>query len=375
MTEVHGMVADGYEPVRDAFVANFDEGLELGASVGVYADGEPVVDLWAGIADSTTGREWAEDTIAVPFSVTKGMTATCANICIDRGVLDVDAPVAKYWPEFAQAGKEDIPVRWLLTHQSGVVAVDEPISMDDMVAWDPVIGKIERQAPAFEPGSATGYHASTYGWLVGEVVRRASGRTIGTFFSEEVAGPLGLDAHIGLPESELGRVARLEQSWSSYAKPDPDAAPTLRSRVFANPGVIDPDDTRNVTAERPAGGGVINGRNLARMYAGLIGEVDGVRVLSREQLDRARTCLVKGEDVVLGRPVARGLGYSVHDDIYPISGPGSFGHSGAGGSFGMAHPERNLAVGYVMNRMVAEDADPRFRRLLDAAVACAERAG
>jgi CubicO group peptidase (beta-lactamase class C family) len=369
MVEVQGKVEPGFEPVHDAFVANFDDGLELGASFCVYVGGRAVVDLWGGVADETSGRVWSEDTIAVTFSATKGMTAACANLCIDRGLLDVEAPVTAYWPEFGQAGKAHIPVRWLLTHQAGVVAVDEPISIDEIVAWDPVIRKLEPQAPAFEPGTGTGYHASTYGWLVGEVVRRVSGLSLGTFFAEEIVAPLGLDAYIGLPESELGRLARLRQSWSADAKPAPDAAPTLMARVFANPGVIDPDDVRNVTAERPAGGGVTNGHSLARLYAGLIGEVDGVRLLSRAQMDRARTCLVAGADLVLGTPVARGLGFMVHHEGAPLSGTGSFGHAGAGGSMGMAHPERQLAVGYVMNRMGTVP-DPRFQRLLDATLTC-----
>lgn len=373
MVDIHGEVSPGFEPVRDVFAGNFVDGLELGASLGVYVEGRPVVDLWGGIADETSGRPWTEDTVAVTFSSTKGMTAACANMCIDRGLLDVDAPVTTYWPEFGQAGKDAIPVRWLLTHEAGVVAVDEPIGTDDIAAWDPVIAKLERQAPAFEPGSATGYHASTYGWLVGEIVRRVSGRSVGRFFADEVAAPLGLDAYIGTPQAELGRLARLQQAWSEDAKPAPNATPTLMARVFANPGVIDPDDVRNVTAERPAGGGVTNGRNLARMYAALIGEVDSIQLLSRQQLDRARTCLVAGIDVVLGRPVARGLGFMVHHDEAPISGPGSFGHAGAGGSFGMAHPERRLAIGYVMNRM-GTDPDPRFDRLLAATLACVDRA-
>jgi CubicO group peptidase (beta-lactamase class C family) len=367
--DVYGDVEEGFGPVCDAFANNFADGLELGASLCVFVGGRAVVDLWGGVADGMTGRPWVEDTLAVTFSATKGMTAACANLCIDRGLVQVDAPVTTYWPEFGQAGKSDIPVRWLLTHEAGVVAVDELISMDDIAAWDPVIDKLERQAPAFEPGSATGYHASTYGWLVGEVVRRVSGRSLGAFFAEEVVSPLGLDAYIGTPVAELGRLARLEQSWSADTKPAADATPTLMTRVFANPGVIDPDDVRNVTAERPAGGGVTNGRSLARMYAGLIGEVDGVRLLSRAQLDRARECLVAGTDAVLGVPVARGLGFMVHSEASPICGPGSFGHAGAGGSFGMAHPERGLAVGYVMNRMAAAD-DTRFTRLLDTTVAC-----
>jgi CubicO group peptidase (beta-lactamase class C family) len=367
MAHSKGSVQRGFEGVREAFEANFDAGIELGASLGVYVDGQEVVNLWGGLATAPT-TDWTADTVAVTFSSTKGMTAACANMCIDRGLLDIDAPVTSYWPEFGQAGKDTIPVRWLLTHQSGVVAVDEPISMEDIAAWDPVIHKIERQAPAFTPGTATGYHASTYGWLVGEVVRRVAGRSVGTFFAEEIAEPLGLDAWIGMPSTELTRLATIEQTWNEQTKPSTMAADTLAARVFANPGVIDPDDERNVTAERPAGGGVTNGRSLARMYASLIGEVDGTRLLSAQQLDTARRCSVSGTDAVLGTPVARGLGFMVHHASQTLCGPGSFGHMGAGGSFGLADPERGVAVGYVMNRMCMAE-DSRFPRLLNAVLA------
>jgi CubicO group peptidase (beta-lactamase class C family) len=370
MAKVGGDATTGFGGVRDAFEANFDDGLELGASLGVYVDGREVVNLWGGLA--APSREWTAETVAVTFSSTKGMTATCANMCIDRGLLDIDAPVALYWPEFGQAGKDLIPVRWLLTHQSGVVAIDEPISMEDIAAWDPVIHKIERQAPAFTPGTATGYHASTYGWLVGEIVRRAAGRSVGTFFAQDVAAPLGLDAWIGMPTSELPRLAKIEQAWSEQTKPPPEAAHSIATRVFSNPGVIDPDDERNVTAERPAGGGVTNGRSLARMYAALLGEVDGIRLVSADQLEQARRCSAAGTDVVLGTPVARGLGYMVHDAGQELVGQGSFGHMGAGGSFGVADPARGLAIGYVMNRMCMSE-DPRLPRLIDAVLASVDR--
>lgn len=208
MASIDGEVEAGFEAVRKAFELNFERHDELGASFCAYVDGHPVVDLW---------------------------------------------------------DKEAIPVRWRLSHQAGVVAVDEPISLEDIIAWDPVIEKIERQAPCWTPGQGVGYHASTYGWLVGELVRRVTGRTIGTFLAEEIAAPLGMQAWLGLPDEQLANLARLKQSWSAESKPDPTDAPaTLMARVFANPGVIDPDDLRNLKAERPAGGCVTNGRGLAR---------------------------------------------------------------------------------------------------------------
>ena len=193
----------------EVFVANFDEGREVGAAFAAYHRGRKVVDLWGGVADPATGRPWSEDTIVLVFSSTKGATALCANLLAERGQLDVDAPVADYWPEFAQAGKGQIPVRYLLSHEAGLAWIDGDMSLEEALSWDPVVAALARQKPHWEPGTQHGYHATTYGWLVGEVIRRVCGRSVGTFFREEVAGPLGLDFWIGLPESEEPRVAPL----------------------------------------------------------------------------------------------------------------------------------------------------------------------
>jgi CubicO group peptidase (beta-lactamase class C family) len=346
MGALNGDVEAGFGAVADAFRANFADGLEIGASFCAYVGGRQVVELWGGTADASTGRPWERSTPAVVFSATKGMTATCAAMLLDRGRLDVDAPVAKYWPEFGAAGKGSIPVKGLLGHTAGLVAVDEPISLDDIVDWDPVIEKIERQATCWEPGTQVGYHASTFGWLVGEVVRRITGTSIGGFFRAEVGDPLGLDAWIGVPEARLTAVARLEQAWGPLTQTTPDGStPRLRARVFANPGVVDPDEPRNLTAERPAGGGVANGRALARMYAALIGEVDGIRLISAETVENVRQVVGQGTDQVLGVESCWGLGFSLAKTESEMSGLGSFGHTGAGGAIGWAHPERQLAVG------------------------------
>src|SRR2546421_8264109 len=195
---IEGQVDAKFKGVRDAFAANFADHGEVGAGVALYVDGRKVVDLWGGVADGETGRPYAEDTLQLVFSTTKGATAICANLLAQRGELDVDAPVATYWPEFATAGKESIPVRWLLCHKAGLPAVDGTMSTEDALAWDPVIRALERQQPLWEPGTAHGYHATTYGWLVGEVVRRISGKSLGRFFADEVAAPLRLDFRIGL---------------------------------------------------------------------------------------------------------------------------------------------------------------------------------
>ncbi|PZF91889.1 serine hydrolase domain-containing protein, partial [Micromonospora endophytica] len=207
--DVQGTVAPGFEGVREVFARNFATHGEVGAAVCVYRHGRPVVDLWAGVADPDTGRPWREDTLQVVYSTTKSATAACAHLLSQRGELDLDAPVAAYWPEFAAAGKEGIPVRWLLSHQAGLPALDTPVSLADIRSWDPVVRALARQAPVWTPGTAHGYHGLTYGWLVGEVVRRVSGRSLGDYFAEEIAAPLGLDFWIGLPASELPRVSRI----------------------------------------------------------------------------------------------------------------------------------------------------------------------
>ena len=199
MDRPQGFAASGWEAVAAAFADNFELHGELGAACCVYLDGRPVVDLWGGTADRRSGRPWDEDTVAVVFSTTKGATAICAHMLAERGELDLDAPVARYWPEFAAEGKGDLRVRWLLSHQAGLPVVDTPLSLEDACAWEPVIRALERQRPVWQPGTQQSYHAVTYGFLVGEVVRRATGRTLGRFFADEVATPLGLSAWIGLP--------------------------------------------------------------------------------------------------------------------------------------------------------------------------------
>ena len=210
MTDVQGAVAPGFEAVHDAFAANFAEHGEIGAACCVYRDGEPVVDVWGGLADRDDARSWARDTVVIVFSCTKGVTAVAANQLIERGLLDPDAPVAEYWPEFAQEGKGTIPVAWVLSHRAGLAAIDDPdLTLDDVAAWDPVIDAIAAQAPNWEPGTAHGYHARTYGWMTGELIRRVTGLMPGTYVAQEIAGPLGLDFVIGVPESWEPRVATL----------------------------------------------------------------------------------------------------------------------------------------------------------------------
>lgn len=381
--EVRGHTAPGFETVRAAFAANLASGQEAGAAVSVYWHGRQVVDLWGGMADPDAGRPWERDTLQVVYSTTKAITATCALLLAQRGELDLDAPVARYWPEFAAAGKERIPVRWLLTHQAGLPAVDRPISRDEAIAWDPVVKELAAQRPYWEPGTAHGYHGLTYGWLVGEVVRRVSGRSLGTFLAEEIARPLGLDFWIGLPASEQHRVSRILTGPGGFdpAAIDLDAVPepmrevlaayadptslTVRAMTFVQPA-LDHNDPAEQAAEMPATNGICTARSLARFYAALIGEVDGHRILSPASLAAATAEQVAGVDRILRVPVRIGTGFGLPTpDAYWYS-PTAFGFGGMGGSLGFADPESGLAFGYVMNRLLEGVPDTRAASLLAA---------
>ena len=375
MTETQGWTAPGWEGVKDVFQANFDNGSEVGAAFSAYHRGEKVVDLWGGIADQDTGAPWNEDTLIPVFSTTKGATAICANKLAQEGKLDVEAPVVTYWPEFGQAGKETMPVSYLLSHQAGLAWVDDPMTLEEALAWDPVIRALEKQAPGWEPGTKHGYHATTYGWLVGEVIKRIAGKSVGTYFNDEIATPLDLDFWIGLPESEESRVGKLI---SMIPKPsgdpnDPAAAEAaaqmaemmnafmgpdtmLGKALYAPGGALSDQDVWNTramhAAEVPAANGITDARSLARVYGACVSEVDGFRVLTADQVKAATVQRTTGPNFILmDMEVEFGLGFMLHAGIIPLGGPNSFGHFGAGGSVGWADPDVELGVGYVMNRM------------------------
>jgi CubicO group peptidase (beta-lactamase class C family) len=367
----HGWTAPGFERVREPFEKNFAKGLDVGAAFTAYHDGEKVVDLWGGVADEATGRAWTEDTIALVFSTTKAATAICANRLADQGRLDMNAPVAEYWPEFAAAGKADIPVDYLLSHRAGLPWVDTPLTLEEALAWDPMIHALEQQAPIWEPGTAHGYHAMTYGYLVGEVVRRITGTSIGTYFRDEIAGPLGADFWIGLPEALESRVAPLIGGigFDSNADDHPDVDPEAMAALMA---LVGPEsvlgralsaggafnhaemfNTRAVhAAEVPAAGGIGDARSIARMHAACIGAVDGIRLFGPDQLKDATTQHSAGPDkVILDLDLQFGLGFIVPSSLLRLGGPRSFGHFGMGGSAGWADPDAGFAFGYVMNKM------------------------
>jgi CubicO group peptidase (beta-lactamase class C family) len=361
---IDGWTARGFENVREVFEKNFEAGLELGAAFSAYVDGEKVVDLWGGIADDTSGRAWTEDTLVPVFSSTKGATAICANRLLQEGRLALDAPVTEYWPEFGAAGKQDVTVEQLLSHQAGLAWVDAPLTLEEALDWEPMIRALEAQAPSWEPGTQHGYHAITFGNLVGELVRRVTGKTVGTYFREEVAQPLQLEFFIGLPADRRARVARLtggivdtgrlddeaRELMNQFIGPDTDLGKALSAGGAFAGDVWNKPEVH--AAEVPAAAGVSDARSLARMYAACIGEVDGIRLLTEEQLRDATTQRTQGPNtVLLGFDLQFGLGFILPSSLIQLGGPRSFGHFGAGGSAGWADPEAGMAFGYVMNRM------------------------
>jgi CubicO group peptidase (beta-lactamase class C family) len=382
---VHGEVAEGYEPVAQAFVDNFADRNETGASVSLYVGGEQVVNLWGGASNHKTNEPWREESAIVVFSTTKGATAICIAMLAQAGKLDYDEPVATYWPEFAANGKDSVTVGELMSHQAGLIFAEPPVPLEEILKVTPIVEALGAQAPLWAPGTKHGYHALTYGWLAGELVRRVDGRSIGTFFAEEVAGPLGLNFWIGLPEDQEWRVARLRgaprptgdelELMRKIAGPGSNGGRALfMDGSFAPQGGVDPFNTRPVRAsEIPAANGVTNAASVARMYAATIGEVDGIRLLDDTTVAAVSAERAFGPDESLVLPTRFGYGFMLHCDELVLSGDGAFGHYGAGGSLGFADPERGMAFGYVMNQMGGGIAsDPRAVHLLEAARSCCE---
>jgi CubicO group peptidase (beta-lactamase class C family) len=353
---VQGRCDPRFRAVGDAFAAGFADGHELGASLAVELDGTLVLDLWGGVADAARTRPWERDTIACTFSCTKGLAAIALLRLVDRGVVDLDAPVTKWWPEFAAGGKEDLPVRWLLTHEAGVSAIDRPMPFGSLSDWEAMTDALAAQTPAWEPGTGHGYHGVTFGHLVGEVVRRADGRTIGAFLRDEVVEPLGVDCYLGLPDTEDARTAEMvidltegAPTFFSHWKPD-----GLGPRSFGNPpdcNVIEHTNSRAFRgAEIPAANAHGNARALARIY-GALGRGE---LVSDALVEEAGRVHVDGQDLVMDLPTRFGLGFEITLPEADFSfGPGTrtFGHNGSGGSLGVLDPDAGLALGYVMNRM------------------------
>jgi CubicO group peptidase (beta-lactamase class C family) len=391
MSEVQGFVAPGFEGVRDAFARNFDAHGDVGASAALYRDGELVVDLVGGTTTSGGTDPYTAEHLQLVYSTTKGATAMCAHLLAQRGELDLDAPVTDYWPEFKAHGKGDTPVSWLLCHKAGLPDVDRPMTYEQALAWDPVVEALADSAPLWEPGTQHGYHAVTFGWLVGEIVRRVSGRSLGTFFREEIAEPLGIDFWIGLPESEHHRVVPIIPmglpSNIDLGMP-PDEMPgmiellqmlmgpdSLIARALSAPGgafcdMAQWNDPKLWQAELGAANGITNAPSLAKLYAATVGEVDGVRTLTDDTIARAVEPRTSGADAVLVFEIPFGLGFMRDAPFAKFGSPTAFGHYGAGGSVGFADPAAGIGFAYVMNKMdLGIAGDPRTSDLIDAVYA------
>ena len=382
---VQGVCDSRFESVRREFERNFAERGEVGASVNITIDGKSVVDLWGGLADPASGRAWEKDTTVVVWSCTKGATAICAHILVSRGDLDLNAPVAAYWPEFAENGKASIPVRMLLNHQAGLAAVRQPLAPGSFYDWDLMTSALAAEAPFWAPGTQHGYHGLTFGFLVGEVVRRVSGKTLGRFFKDEVADKLHIDFQIGLPEKDEVRVAHC----IPQPPPDPNNLSPMEKMVFSDPtsvtflmlanngGYMLPGvcDTREAhAAEIPSAGGVSNARGLAGLYAPLA--TGGGPLVDATTLARmGRVESASGVDATIFLPTRFSLGFvkSVDNrhlapDNSIILSEAAFGHSGIGGSIGFADPKARMSFGYAMSKHgPGAGLNERGQSLIDAA--------
>jgi CubicO group peptidase (beta-lactamase class C family) len=376
---IEGACDARFAPVREAFAGNFAKHGEIGAAVALYVGGRKVVDLWGGHADQARTRPWTEETLVNFFSIGKAITATCVLYLVQRGLLDLDTPVTRWWPEFGAADKEGVTLRHVMSHRAGMPAVREPLPPGAMLDWDRMTKALASQAPWWTPGSGHGYHVNTFGYLLGEPVRRAAGKTLGTVLRQEIAGPLGADVHIGLPSLEHRRVA--EFVYPQRAAPEDGAAPAtpklpttdeewMRAKTYNNPFGVSGGPYVNTEAWRlaeiPSTNGHGTARGVARVYQGLLEGLIVPDVLA--EATREHSC---GQDIILERPSRFGLGYQLTQEERPLGpNPRAFGHFGAGGSLGFCDPDAEAAFGYVMNHMGPRWQNPCNRALIDAIYRC-----
>lgn len=378
---MNGTTDPGFEGIRAAFAQNFAERGDRGAAVVVLRDGRKVVDLYAGTRDVDGGPAWQPGTAQILRSATKGVAAAALLLLHQRGELDLDAPVGAYWPEFKAHGKEDALVRHVLAHRAGVPALDRPLTPAEAADPERAAAAVAAQAPVWAPGTDHGYHAQTYGWLTGELVRRITGRSLGMFVAAEIAAPAGADVWIGLPDAQAHRAGRV----GPVEAPAVPGAPRARPKralveAYTDPGSLtrrafdsitpapDENDPAYRAAELPGSNGIGSAEGLARFYASLIGQPEGgTRLFTPETLRLARTEASSGPDRVLIAPSRFGLGYMLHGIAAPLLTPASFGHPGRGGALGFADPETGIAFGYVTNgQQPGVTADPRAQALVRA---------
>lgn len=380
--ETGGYCDPRFARLREAFAQNFAHGDEIGAAVALSVEGKIVADLWGGFADRGRTRLWQPDTIVNVWSTGKGLVALCAHHLADRGLLDFDSAVTRYWPEFGAAGKERITVAMLLDHSAGLPAVGTVLAEETIYDWEAMARLLAAHVPWWEPGTRHGYHALTFGWLVGEVIRRISAQSVGSYLREEIAGPLDLDCHIGLPLRDDARAA--EMIGASPPRPGGQSPiarlladrSSLSAMALANPPALARVSTVNSRrwrgAEVPAANAHTNARALARLYGTLArGRPAGLRLLSQESLRRCFAERRAGYDEVLKQPTRFSLGFMLPERGASWSrNPHTFGHPGAGGSIGFADPDAEIGFGYTMNKMgLGVESDSRANSLIEAAYA------
>ena len=355
MGEIVGICDPKFSEVRDILAASIESGADTGVSFALTIGGEMVVDLWGGHLDSTASAPWQEDTLVNVYSTTKTMSFLCALVLADRGLLDFDRNVADYWPEFAQNGKAQVKVWHLMNHAAGLSGMDQMISPEEMYDWDMIVTLLAAQAPWWEPGSASGYHAITQGYLIGEVVRRITGKTLGTFFHEDIARPLDADFFIGVPPSEFHRIGRLIPVGEGDA-PQTDDAESIAARTFRSPFSSAQNSWSEGwrRAELPAVNGHGNARSVAKLQAPLAckGSAFGVDLLSVETATSVMTPRISGTDLVLGVPLSFGLGFALVSELAPLSpNKNACFWGGWGGSNILIDQDAQLSAAFVMNKM------------------------
>ena len=358
MNEIQGRCDARFQPVRDLFANNIASGEDVGASFAATIDGEMVVDIWGGHLDTSRTTPWQEDTIVNVYSSTKTMSFLCALVLADRGLLDFEVPVARYWPEFAQNGKADVLVWHFLAHAAGLSGLDEVVRVEDLYNWELITSLLAAQAPWWTPGTASGYHAITQGFLIGELVRRLTGKSLGRFFREEIAQPLDADFHIGVPEPEFHRIGNLipPDTRANTAAPADDRS--IAMRTFASPPALNPETSATRgwrLAEIPAANGHGNARAIARLQTPLAcgGAAFGVRLMSEATARSALTERIAGKDLVLGVPIRFGLGFGLNSEMVPMTpNPNSGYWGGWGGSAVVIDQDARISISFVMNKMI-----------------------
>ncbi len=373
---IEGFVAPGFEPVAEEFARNFTERGDFGAAFSAMQHGRVVVDVWGGFA--AAGRPWQRDTLQVIFSGTKGLMASCILLLLERGQLDLDTPVARYWPEFAQNGKATVRVRHIVSHRAGLPGVVAPLTTADWPDYERIEGLLAAQPLVSDPDAFNAYQALTIGWLCGALVRRIDGRTLGRFFDEEIARPLGLDAWIGLPEAEDHRVGRMRLGKDMAPVTEEQLAEPVFRSIWGNPPLFPDDDmawnTRRIRAAEIGGaGGIADARSVARYYGCLAlgGSLDGVTLLRPETVELGRRELSRFVDPYIGEAMAFGTVFALQTPQRRFGPPpDAFGHTGAGGSIHATWPTERVGFSYVMSEMRADPEDQRTRHVLDALHRC-----